>query len=147
MDPSSLILILVAAVAIMTIAGAFTVAVRRSTRPDGVEEPEPRPDDSKPSLLSPGPGEVSPEPDPVAPPGEKAESNRVTLVEIQRIVEVSPEEGGVTRRQFFNRALSGLFGTFLAIMSGSSLALFWPRITGGFGARSTPVRWATSEPS
>lgn len=135
MDPSSLILIAVATVALMTTAGVFTVASRRSTRSDGAEVPEPVPDDSQPTLVSPVAVEVPAEPEPAAPPGEGAGSKRVTLVEKQRIVEISPEEGGVTRRQFLNRALSGLFGSFLAILGGSSLAFFWPRLTGGFGTK------------
>ncbi|MGH8945552.1 MAG: ubiquinol-cytochrome c reductase iron-sulfur subunit [Acidimicrobiia bacterium] len=135
MDPSSLILISVAAVAIMAMAGAFTVAFQRSKRPGGVEEPGPRHDDSRPPQVTPVAVKVSAESEPAAALEEKAESSGVTLVETQRIVEISPEEGGVTRRQFFNRALSGLFGSFLAIMGGSSLAFFWPRLTGGFGTK------------
>lgn len=135
MDPSSLILILVAAVAILAMAGAFTVAFRRSKRPGGVEEPGFRLDDSRPPRVTPVAVKVSAESEPVAPREEQGESSGVTLVETQRIVEISPEEGGMTRRQFFNRALSGLFGSFLAIMGGSSLAFFWPRLTGGFGAK------------
>lgn len=135
MDPSSLILISVAAVAIMATAGAFTIAFRRSTRPDGIEEPEPRLDVSRPTFVSPVAVEIPPPPDPVAPPVEQSGPTQMTLVEVRRIVEASPEEGGVTRRQFFNRALSGLFGSFLAIMGVSFLAFLWPRITGGFGAK------------
>jgi cytochrome b6-f complex iron-sulfur subunit len=47
---------------------------------------------------------------------------------------VSPEEGGVSRRQFFNRAITATFGTFLAAQGLYYLAFFWPKLTGGFGA-------------
>jgi cytochrome b6-f complex iron-sulfur subunit len=56
------------------------------------------------------------------------------VVETQRIVEVSTEESGVSRRQFFNRAITVTFGSFLALMGLNSLAFFWPKLTGGFGA-------------
>jgi cytochrome b6-f complex iron-sulfur subunit len=65
---------------------------------------------------------------------EPAAVASVHIVESQRIVEVSPEEGGVTRRQFFNRAITATFGSFLALFGLTSLAFFWPKLTGGFGA-------------
>ena len=133
MDPSSLILISVAALAIMATAGAFTIAFRRSTMPDRPEDRQPRPDGivSRVSI----PASAEPESGPAAPVGNRAETARVMLVERRRIAEVLPEEAGVTRRQFFNRALSGLFGSFLALMGVASLAFLWPRLSGGFGAR------------
>ncbi|MFQ5517123.1 MAG: hypothetical protein ACE5E8_06065, partial [Acidimicrobiia bacterium] len=55
------------------------------------------------------------------------------LVERQ---EVSPEEYGVTRRMFFNRSLSGLWGLFLLQFGLASLAFLWPKLRGGgFGGR------------
>ena len=130
MDPSSLILISVAAVAVMATAGAFTIAFRRSTMPND-DGPRARPNDS----VSPAPMAAPAEFETAAPGGARKEPTRVMLVARQRIAEVTPEEGGVTRRQFFNRALSGLFGSFLAIMGVSFLAFLWPRLTGGFGAK------------
>ncbi|MCZ6505026.1 MAG: Rieske 2Fe-2S domain-containing protein, partial [Actinobacteria bacterium] len=67
---------------------------------------------------------AEPEPEPVA----------IQVVETQRVVEVSPEEAGVTRRQFFNRALNVTFFSFLGIMGINSLAFFWPKLSGGFGS-------------
>jgi cytochrome b6-f complex iron-sulfur subunit len=58
----------------------------------------------------------------------------VEIVHAQRVVEVSTEESGVTRRQFFNRAMTATFGSFLGLMGVYSLAFFWPKLTGGFGA-------------
>lgn len=50
--------------------------------------------------------------------------------------EVGPEEFGVTRRQFFNRGVAGIFGLFMAQMGIFSLGFMWPRIKpGGFGSK------------
>jgi cytochrome b6-f complex iron-sulfur subunit len=50
--------------------------------------------------------------------------------------EVTEDEFNVTRRQFFNRSLLGLFGIFLGQFALGGLAFFWPKISGGFG---TPI--------
>ncbi len=77
---------------------------------------------------------------PVLPMGEEEEDVEeeapvtVAVATEQRVVEVSPEEAGVTRRQFFNRALGVTFGTYGALLGTSMLAFAWPRISGGFGA-------------
>jgi cytochrome b6-f complex iron-sulfur subunit len=138
-------LIAVAVVAILGAAGAFAVAYRRSqtvekadplagvspeTRaadrsstavliPPRVEEPDETVEEEAPEI----------EPEPV----EVEEDAVVEILETQRIVEVSPEEGGVSRRQFFNRAIAATFGTFLAAQ-GLYYLVFWPKLTGGFGA-------------
>jgi cytochrome b6-f complex iron-sulfur subunit len=50
--------------------------------------------------------------------------------------DIGPEEFGVTRRQFFNRGLAGIFGLFMAQMGIFSLGFMWPRIkAGGFGSK------------
>jgi cytochrome b6-f complex iron-sulfur subunit len=50
--------------------------------------------------------------------------------------EVGPEEYGVTRRQFFNRGVAGIFGLFMAQMGIFTLGFMWPRIkAGGFGSK------------
>lgn len=49
---------------------------------------------------------------------------------------VSEDELGVTRRSFFNRALLGVFGIFLAQFAIAGLAFMWPRLGEGFG---TPI--------
>jgi cytochrome b6-f complex iron-sulfur subunit len=48
--------------------------------------------------------------------------------------EISAEGYGVTRRKFFNRAVSAVFGLFLLQFTLASLAFMWPKIKGGFGA-------------
>jgi len=48
---------------------------------------------------------------------------------------LTPEEFGVARRQFFNRAILGLFGgAFLGGLTISFLAFLWPKLSGGFGS-------------
>lgn len=43
---------------------------------------------------------------------------------------------GVTRRQFFNRGLGGVFGLFLAQFGIAALAFMWPKLrAGGFGSK------------
>jgi hypothetical protein len=45
---------------------------------------------------------------------------------------------GVTRRQFFNRGILGIFGLFLAQFGIASLAFMWPKLKpGGFGSKVT----------
>lgn len=50
--------------------------------------------------------------------------------------EIDAETFGVTRRQFFNRGILGIFGLFLAQFGIASLAFMWPKLkAGGFGSR------------
>ena len=49
-------------------------------------------------------------------------------------VEVSALELGVTRRKFFNRAISAVFGLFMLQFALAGLAFFWPKLKGGFGS-------------
>jgi cytochrome b6-f complex iron-sulfur subunit len=87
-----------------------------------VEEPEEEPAVEEPAEEQPV-GEPAPEP--VA----------VSVAEVQRVEEISPEEAGVTRRQFFNRALTATWGGFLGLMGLSMLTFFWPKLSGGFGSK------------
>lgn len=59
----------------------------------------------------------------------------VSVAEVQRVEEISPEEAGVTRRQFFNRALTATWGGFLGLLGLSMLTFFWPKLSGGFGSK------------
>lgn len=141
-------LIVVAVIAILGAAGAFTVAYRRSqsAEPDptaGVSSETMAADKSmegvhvEPEAVAPE-DEVSEEPEPevsdegVEEPVEQPVG--VQIIETQRVVEVSAEEGGVTRRQFFNRAITATFGSWLALFGLTSLAFMWPKLSGGFGA-------------
>jgi cytochrome b6-f complex iron-sulfur subunit len=149
MSAANIALIAVAVIAILGSAGAFAVAFRKSEKeeqpdptrgvssetlradrsmagvrvePIAADEPEdeeiPDPEAEEPDL------EAEPEPD----------SEAIHVVSTQRVKEVTPEESGVSRRQFFNRAITVSFGSFLGLMGLYSLAFFWPKLSGGFGA-------------
>jgi cytochrome b6-f complex iron-sulfur subunit len=149
MTLTTIALIAVGVIAILGAAGAFAVAYRRSQT---VEPPEPMIKVSRETMAADRPlagGLIPPrveamEPEPSAVAVDVAEpeldeevdegESVVEIVEEQRIVEVSPEEGGVSRRQFFNRAIVATFGSFLALQGVYYLTFFWPKLTGGFGA-------------
>jgi cytochrome b6-f complex iron-sulfur subunit len=151
MTLTTIALVAVGVIAILGAAGAFAVAYRRSQTQ---EPPEPMIKVSRETLAADRPlarGLVPPRIEVEEPAAsgvmvdvaeaeileqeehEETESV-IQILEAQRIVEVSPEEGGVTRRQFFNRAITAAFGSFLALFGLTSLAFFWPKLTGGFGA-------------
>ncbi|MBU1227680.1 MAG: Rieske 2Fe-2S domain-containing protein [Actinobacteria bacterium] len=55
---------------------------------------------------------------------------------LQARAQVTKGEYDVTRRQFFNRGIYGIFGLFLAQFGIAGLAFMWPRLTaGGFGSK------------
>jgi cytochrome b6-f complex iron-sulfur subunit len=135
----------VAVVAILGAAGAFAVAYRRSQTTEkadplaGVSAETRAADRSSTAVVIPPRVEeveesVEDETEAEAEPVEAEDDAVVEILETQRIVEVSPEEGGVSRRQFFNRAIAATFGVFLAGQGLWYLAFFWPKLTGGFGA-------------
>lgn len=146
------ILVIVAVFAILGAIGAFVIAFRRTRaeRPDptaGVS-PETRRADKSMSGVRVEPIEVREPEAEEEREQEPAESEAteteepepvmtgaaVEVVETQRVVEVSTEESGVSRRQFFNRAITVTFGSFLGLFGLYGLAFFWPRLTGGFGS-------------
>ncbi len=146
MGGAELIIIGVAAVAIAAAVGAFTIAFRRaepdasSLWPKRVERAARKADRSAPTmeLVIPATAE-EPEMagDEVAVTEE--EPSHVTealapITESQVIVEASPEEVGVTRRQFFNRSLAAMSVAWFGIMGIEILAFLWPKISGGFGS-------------
>ncbi|HEX2420041.1 MAG TPA: ubiquinol-cytochrome c reductase iron-sulfur subunit [Acidimicrobiia bacterium] len=137
----TLLLVGIAGVALLAALGAFAIAWRRSTGAPSWREAISA--ETRRADKSPPPPEVE-EPVLVEPAGEPIEieaegeeepvGTAVTVTHEQRVVEVSPEEAGVSRRQFFNRALSATFGSFLAILGIELLAFMWPKLKGGFGA-------------
>ena len=143
MSGANLALIGVAVVAIFGAIGAFAIAFRRSQGEDekqsdptaGVSAETRAADRSMEGVtVAPIPVEDEmPEPEPEDEDVEPEHAG-VQIVQTQRVVEVSAEEGGVSRRQFFNRAITATFGSFLALQGLYYLAFFWPKITGGFGA-------------
>ncbi len=144
MSGDQLLLVGIAVLALAAAVGAFAIAARRS----GVDWRKSLSDETRAADRSVGvelpPVPVAahePAPEaPVLPVGaepEAAEEPVAVAVQVeteQRLVEVSPEEAGVTRRQFFNRALGVTFGTFSGLFGTSFLAFLWPRISGGFGS-------------
>lgn len=143
-----LIIIGVAAVAIAAAVGAFTIAFRRaepdsaSLWPKRVERRARRADRSEPAmevvLETPSAEEEAPteRDEAVAAAAEEVEVEEALapITETQVIVEASPEEVGVTRRQFFNRSLAAMSVAWFGIMGIEILAFLWPKISGGFGS-------------
>jgi cytochrome b6-f complex iron-sulfur subunit len=144
MSGDQLLLVGIAVLALAAAVGAFAIAARRS----GVDwrkslSDETRAADRSTAVDLPSVPVESDEPEPepsVLPIGaaeQMVEEPAAVAVQVeteQRLVEVSPEESGVTRRQFFNRALGVTFGTFSGLLGTSMLAFAWPRISGGFGS-------------
>jgi cytochrome b6-f complex iron-sulfur subunit len=147
MSGENWILLAVAGVAVAAALAAFAIAWRRSAGQDwrGAVSPETRAADRAASLDLP-PVPVAQEEAVEAAPvetgmtigAEEIESApsavAVAVATETRLVEVTPEEAGVTRRQFFNRALGATFGTFTGLFGLASLSFLWPRLSGGFGA-------------
>jgi cytochrome b6-f complex iron-sulfur subunit len=150
----TLLLVGVAAVALLAALGAFAIAWRRSTGAPSwraaLSRETLQADRGEKVVVSTLPAlDEAPDARRQTPEEETADAGRqatddgkpvvvdhdaITVAHEQLVVEVSPEESGVSRRQFFNRALSATFGSFLAILGIELLAFMWPRLKGGFGA-------------
>lgn len=145
MTAQTLFLVGVAVVALLAALGAFAIAWRRSTGATSwrtaLSRETLRADKAAPSVQLPA-RRLQPEETtdvlrqtPAKQREEEAEASvAVALVQEQRVVEATPEEVGVSRRQFFNRAISATFGSFLAVLGIELLAFMWPKLKGGFGA-------------
>ena len=134
MTATQVVLVAILAVAVLAALAAFSIASRRTTSDwrDELDGRALKSDRSKvPAVV--GITEAEPFVEPV-PDLPVEEPTTVRVVEVQRVEEVSPEEAGVTRRQFFNRATLALFGTFSLTMGGGMLAFMWPNLKGGFGS-------------
>ncbi len=137
MTAAQIVLIAVIAVAVLAALAAFSIAARRTppTWRDEVDGRALRSDKSRRPVVaavSAANAEEVSEPVPDEPVAE--EPVAVEAVEIPQLEEVSDEEAGVSRRQFFSRAMVALFGTFLATLGGSVLSYLWPNLSGGFGS-------------
>jgi cytochrome b6-f complex iron-sulfur subunit len=148
MSTSQILIVAIGAVCVLAALAVFAIAYRR-----GGEKPTDwRSALSKEALAA----DVSEETAPVISPAvvtgpdiedvegqtdevivdEKVEAPvAVAVAEIQRVVEISPEEAGVTRRQFFNRALLATWGGYLGLMGLGIVAFIWPKLSGGFGSK------------
>ncbi len=145
MSGVELIIIGVAAVAIAAAVGAFAIAFRRaepdsaSLWPKRLERRARKTDRSTPTmeLVVPTAERDDQEEAEEAPTSDAPSPASVALApitEAQVIVEASPEEVGITRRQFFNRSLAAMSVAWFGIMGIEILAFLWPKISGGFGS-------------
>ena len=148
MTTQTLLLVGVAVVALLAALGAFAIAWRRSTGApswrDALGRETLKADRSQKVLVGtrrPADREADSgvqaavvADDTTVLETEEPEPAGVTVAHEQLVVEVSPEEAGVSRRQFFNRALGATFGSFVAVLGIELLAFMWPRLKGGFGA-------------
>ena len=70
-----------------------------------------------------------------APVVEETPSDELITISDDR-VPITPEELGVTRRKFLNRAAYGLFvGGFFSVFGLAVLDFMWPKLKGGFGTK------------
>ena len=159
MTAAQLLIVALAGAAVAGVLGAFMIAYRRSGSPPG--PPRPRrswksavPRETRKADRSGLPSPVSvgspPAPGPAAEEeaelpeaagaaeeeagGEEAPAAAVRTVEVMRVEELSPQEAGVNRRQFFTRALGITFGAFMGLNGVAYLGFLWPRLSGGFGS-------------
>lgn len=139
----------VAAVAVAGVLGAFMIAYRRTAgdpsrprRRARVSRETRRADASRleepvavqaPAEEPGEPGPAGEEPEEEEAPAPEPET-ALAAVEVMAVEELSPEEAGVNRRQFFTRALGVTFGAFLGLNGIAYLAFLWPRLSGGFGS-------------
>jgi cytochrome b6-f complex iron-sulfur subunit len=150
MTTLQLLLLAVAVVCIAAAVGAFAIAARRGSKDaqqawrrtvsretvaaDRADRPLALVTAGAPPVEVAETEEAAPEPQPEPAVPQPVEPGPLRVVEEERLEEVSPEEMGVTRRQFFNRAMTATFGAFSAILGVSMLAMVWPKLSGGFGS-------------
>ena len=146
MSATSIFILGIVGAAVLAAAGIFTVAVRRGSSAGPVtgtfDRRAARKDRQRVAAAATGGGVATiaePETDTAveadaAPPEEIDDSVGVTPLVQKR--QISAAEYGVTRRQFFNRAIIGLFGgVFLGSLGLGILAFLWPKLKGGFGSK------------
>lgn len=150
MTTTQLLIVGLSAVAVVGVLGAFVIAYRRSSdgtdAVGGLSRESRRADRSalETPVLVGAPVEAAAEAEvaeadvvgapAMTPPPPEPEPGPVQAVDVVRVEELSPEEAGVSRRQFFTRALGVTFGAFLGLNGVAYLAFLWPRLSGGFGS-------------
>lgn len=156
MTTVQLLIVALSAIVLVGVLGAFVIAYRRSEFPGQPSRSwksalsrETRKADrsalASPVVVRPAEPEAVDTPEPAGEEGtaevaevvEDESEERVAAmqaVEVMRVEELSPQEAGVNRRQFFTRALSATFGAFLGLNGIAYLAFLWPRLSGGFGS-------------
>ena len=133
MTTTQFLILALSAVAVAGVAGAFVIVFRRSADDTKSEE------QSEESVLAMavvagGADDVAAASNMESAAGEAMPDPAVRAVAVVRLEELSPEEAGVSRRQFFVRALGLIFGSFLGLNALAYLAFLWPRLSGGFGS-------------
>lgn len=115
----TVLIIAFVSLAILLAVALFTVAWRRTG--ERVAAP-PRPQRA-PRRVRPATADEEPAlPEPIDP--------------LEARPEIGADEYDVTRRQFFNRGILGVFGIFLAQFGIAALAFMWPKLrSGGFGSK------------
>lgn len=154
MTTTQILVVALVAIGVLAVAGAFAIAYRRSS---GKVEPwrrrvpreAARADESELRVPVAVGAAVAEAPVDVDTDGDDAAVAEITepetvpehpeaptrvVQEVRRVEALSAEEAGVTRRQFFTRALLGTFGAYLGLFGLTSLAFLWPRLSGGFGS-------------
>ena len=148
MTAVQLLIVAISGVVVVGVLGAFVIAYRRTSGPprqarswrSAVSRETRKADRSAiPTGLVVRRPEPIPEPEPVVAevpdePDVSPAPVAVQTVEVVRVEELSPQEAGVNRRQFFTRALGITFGAFLGLNGIAYLAFLWPRLSGGFGS-------------
>ena len=142
MNPELLVPIGVAVVAILAAIAASTIAWRRSSGAGFAVTKETMAADRSSPVDVPVATAAAPSEPLVDAPVEAIGAIEadpvpvgVAIATAQRVVEVSPEEAGVTRRSFLNRALGVIFlGGVLGGQALAYLSFLWPRVSGGFGS-------------
>lgn len=141
MTTSQILIVAISAVALAGVLGAFAIVFRRSADErwkGGLSRETRKADKSELVSVVVGADEAAEEADaegadePAAELADEAAS--VKAVEVVRLEELSEEDAGVSRRQFFTRALGITFGAFMGLNGVAYLAFLWPRLTGGFGS-------------
>jgi cytochrome b6-f complex iron-sulfur subunit len=145
MSPTSIFILGIVAAAVIAAAGIFTIAVRRgpSAGPvTGSFDRRAMKKDRARAAAAAGSVATIAEVEVEEEVGAGAAGGPVEIDDsagVRPAVErqpVSASEYGVTRRQFFNRAILVLFGgAFLGGLGLGILAFLWPKLRGGFGSR------------
>jgi cytochrome b6-f complex iron-sulfur subunit len=145
MEPTTIFILGVVAAAILAGAGILAVAVRRgpatpSFTTGSLDRRALRRDRTRAEITATAKtgGSVAVLPDvdtdEVAADAVAAAPDTGGLAPVIEKQRISRSDYGVTRRQFFNRAVLGLFGgAFLGGLTLASLAFLWPKLKGGFG--------------
>ncbi len=133
MTTAQILVLAFAAIALLASAAVFTIAWRRGPRPQGTAPLDRRAARRDRSAAAPAAGR---EPEAAAAAVALEEEPPPPPDPLLQRPELTEEEYGVTRRQFFNRGLLAVFGIFLAQFGISALAFMWPRLqAGGFGSK------------